>query len=398
MLTYATLQDYRDVKAITVDDSTGDATIQNYLRYATRYIERMTHRRFFPYLDIRRYSIPTLFSDLANRSLLHGDLDLEADLLDPLRVQVGSYNTLTSTTETVPSGGITALQTTLTVTDADGADALGNLRFAVGDILQIEQERLWVMEVDTSADTLVVRRGVLDTPAAAHTAGVAINKMALTTLNVGTEIFPLDFNVYPRWGLRIVWPKTWGGAYSGSYNGFRYPSIFVTGMWGFHETYPSGWVDTGMTLSAALPATATSLAVNFGGGLGAGFSSGFDAGYSPVGGLDTVGEARFQAGHMLRIDDEFLAIRKVTTSNRTIDFLRGQNGTHATSHAAGAPVYRWDVPHEIRKACFAIAKMTREADVQVGGRIGVGEVSVGVELSIPKDAAEIVNFYMRAPL
>jgi hypothetical protein len=64
----------------------------------------------------------------------------------------------------------------LAVNDADGVDAWGESpRFCPGQLLRIEAEWLEVMAVDTSANTLTVRRGVNGSTAAEHAATTGID-------------------------------------------------------------------------------------------------------------------------------------------------------------------------------------------------------------------------------
>jgi len=73
------------------------------------------------------------------------------------------------------TGGIDAAATTLDVSDADGKDAQHRPRFAVGQVLRIEDEFVEIAEVDTVTNRLTILRGVLGTTAAAHDADTAIH-------------------------------------------------------------------------------------------------------------------------------------------------------------------------------------------------------------------------------
>jgi hypothetical protein len=66
-------------------------------------------------------------------------------------------------------GGLDAATTTLTVTDADGADAHGFIpRFSPGQLLRVGAEFLRVAAVNTVTNTLTVLRGQRGTTASAH--------------------------------------------------------------------------------------------------------------------------------------------------------------------------------------------------------------------------------------
>lgn len=64
---------------------------------------------------------------------------------------------------------VNASVTTLTVADADGADPFGfTPRFSIGQLIQLDSEWLQISAVDTTLNTLTVKRGVQGSTAAAH--------------------------------------------------------------------------------------------------------------------------------------------------------------------------------------------------------------------------------------
>ena len=71
---------------------------------------------------------------------------------------------------------ITASALTLTVADADGTDEYGiTPRFSIGSLILIDSERMTVVAVNTTTNTLTVRRATNGSTAAAHTAGAAVS-------------------------------------------------------------------------------------------------------------------------------------------------------------------------------------------------------------------------------
>jgi hypothetical protein len=78
--------------------------------------------------------------------------------------------------DTVQDDPLSDSATTLTVNDADGDDINGlPRRFKIQYLLKIESEYLWVTDVNTSANTLTVRRGMNGSTAASHVQGTAIS-------------------------------------------------------------------------------------------------------------------------------------------------------------------------------------------------------------------------------
>jgi len=73
-------------------------------------------------------------------------------------------------------GGIDDSETSVLVTDVDGVGGFGfTPRFSAGNLIQIENEWCSVMSTDTSAQTMVVVRGVRGSTAATHAKDVVIS-------------------------------------------------------------------------------------------------------------------------------------------------------------------------------------------------------------------------------
>jgi len=74
------------------------------------------------------------------------------------------------------AGGINATVTTVTVTDADGADWENRTpRFSPGHLIRAGTEWMRVLETDTAANTLTVRRGENGSTAAVHAKDVQLD-------------------------------------------------------------------------------------------------------------------------------------------------------------------------------------------------------------------------------
>ena len=74
------------------------------------------------------------------------------------------------------AGGINAAVTTVTVTDADGTNWIGDTpRFDLGQLLKVESEYMTVTAVNTTTQALTVVRGVRGSTAAIHAKDVAIS-------------------------------------------------------------------------------------------------------------------------------------------------------------------------------------------------------------------------------
>jgi hypothetical protein len=109
-------------------------------------------------------------------------------------------------------------------------------------------------------------------------------------------------------------------------DGGAFPALLVEGIWGWHDRWPDAWAASGDSLQAGpLAADATVIAV--------GDADGPDAdGVRP----------RFQAGQLVRLNDEYVCLLAVDTLANTLSVQRGAHGTSAAIHS-GQPrldVYR----------------------------------------------------------
>lgn len=209
----ATLYALRQDLGFAASDTAEDARLFACLAAATALIESGAGRRFRPLLAARPQSLdphrPTeirLDADLLTlQSVTHGanetipldQIVMRAGRLTLRSGQAFRYvdspeqavtvtglwgmhddwaNAWRSSADTVQNAPLSSSATALTVTDADGADALTLLpRFQVGQILQIESEFVFVVAVNTLTNVLTVQRGVLGTAAVSHTQNTPIS-------------------------------------------------------------------------------------------------------------------------------------------------------------------------------------------------------------------------------
>jgi hypothetical protein len=377
MQIYFSLADFMGIKGITSASDAEKETLRSYLQRATREIDSICRRRFFPSYQVRRFGIPVTYMDLRNRAHIHSDLQLDADLLEAVRVQVGT-GTVIETNETVPVGGLTANATTFTASDVDGQDAQMLDRLPIGAILQMENELSIVLDRDTGTNLVTLQRGANGTMKASHAAGTIIKKHVTTTLQPGIDFHLLDFNIEPKFGIRLVFPNTWAGRYTGLAWRSRYPQIYVTGLWGYHDDAFNRYVDTADPLpTGGIDANDTTWTAD------------------NVLGSDANGGVRYRSDALYRIENELVWMTDADEETNDVTVIRGVNGTLPVAHAAGTTVYRFDVIEDIKKACFNIAKTLRDSDDSVGGRQGVTEMSVGVKITYAEDVAETLRRYVR---
>lgn len=132
----------------------------------------------------------------------------------------------------------------------------------------------------------------------------------------------------------------------------------IAGIWGYHSDYANAWLSVD-TLSANITASATSMTV------------------ADVDGDDAYGIAnRLSAGHLVKIDSEFILIVTTTPGSNTATLKRGMLGTTAAAHSSGATVYRWETEEPIRRITARQASFlyARQGSFQAETLDGIGTI------------------------
>lgn len=309
MLTYATLADFKEAKAI-VNTTVATPSMRNivsYLRRATSLINETVTRRFFPWWETRDFLIPQQFVNLRLRQFPAADIWFDQDLIEIKTVQ-GGYR---------------------------GAD------------------------------------------------GVITEQL---TFAEHTDFILLSPNLLPKYGARVIAPKYWSGDYNPSIaRNYLVPTVFFTGLWGFHTTAWEMWSDTEFVLPAALDATTKTVVL---------------PAYADH--ADEFGFPAIDQGMLLRIDDELLAVQSATVDTDadtvSLKLERGAQNSVKAAHDDAAPIRRWNVIPEIVEYAVQTAKQWREHAEQTGGRVGVNEMSIGVELDLPNDVKRGLTRYRRSTI
>lgn len=111
-------------------------------------------------------------------------------------------------------------------------------------------------------------------------------------------------------------------------------ALTVTGIWGWHDTWSLAWRDTSDAVrDDPLSSTAATVTV------------------ASVTGADSANQSpRFQVGHLLRIEDEYLrvlAVESVEDGDDRLTVQRGVSGTTAASHAQDTPIFTYQPPADV---------------------------------------------------
>lgn len=199
-----------------------------------------------------------------------------------------------------------------------------------------------------------------------------------------SSYYTLEHNIYPKSIVVVKFPDFWGGQFGANIN-TRYDEavVKIEGIWGYADyQYPREyWVDTLQVIeSGGITANQTTFNV------------------STVDSFDNYGERGFATGNLLRIDNELMEVTAIDPTLNSVTVKRGVRGSSRSAHDANSVIKRWRVRDDIMQVCLTVAKQWREANLAAGGRIGVSDQSVGVEIGIPADALEIAKSYTRSIL
>lgn len=171
--------------------------------------------------------------------------------------------------------------------------------------------------------------------------------LELTTLTNGdSSTIPLDNVILlpddaPSGGLLLMAGSTFTWAQS------PVQAVSISGIWGWHDRWSEAWRNSADTVqNNPLNSSATSLTVA-------------DADAS-----DTHDETpRFQVGHLLKIESEYVRVLAVNTVSNVLTVLRGVNGTTAAAHAQNTPIYSYQPPADVAAIALRWASILyREPD------------------------------------
>ena len=118
-------------------------------------------------------------------------------------------------------------------------------------------------------------------------------------------------------------------------------AISISGIWGWHENWSQAWRDSLDTIQDdPLPASAANLNVA-------------DADGPDRGGISP----RFQVGHLLRIESEYMRVTAIDRARNRLTILRGAQGTQAAAHPTGQRIETYDAGPAIRDLCARYAAL-----------------------------------------
>jgi len=193
--------------------------------------------------------------------------------------------------------------------------------------------------------------------------------LSLTTLTVDdTEIsssnyFLYPLSSYPKWKIEM----DRGGGEIFTFSDTPQSAVDVLGVWGWHDRWGDAWADSSDTVqdSESVAADATTLTVSD--------PDGDDVdGWSP----------RLSAGHLLKIESEYLAVTATDKDTKKLTVKRGVNGTTAAAHDNGKTIYVYRPPEVVVGATLDLAKWVYEHRSQVGGMLALPGALEGAVIKV----------------
>ena len=118
-------------------------------------------------------------------------------------------------------------------------------------------------------------------------------------------------------------------------------ALRISGVWGWHDRWSQAWRDSGDSVGdAALSATASTIGVS-------------DAMAADQDGA----RPRFQVGHLLRIEGEYLRVTAIDSSAHRLTVLRGVQGAEAAAHPRGAKIETYAPAPSVRDLTVRYAEL-----------------------------------------
>ena len=229
----------------------------------------------------------------------------------------------------------------------------------------------WVDEInlvgELGAGKLELPDDLLELVSITNGDGTAIALSDVITLPEGSFYPKHTIQLQPSSG------KVWLPASSGNVK----QVIPVVGIWGWHDRYDeTAWIDTLDTVEDnPLSNSATTITVNDADGLD-----------------ENLETPRFQAGHLLKVESEFMLVTSVNTTNNTLTVKRAVQGTTAVAHAQNTLISTFVPGGSIRLATIRLAVWRyRQKDANVFDKTTI--LATGVQItpsSIPPDVVDLL--------
>lgn len=170
-------------------------------------------------------------------------------------------------------------------------------------------------------------------------------------------------NVYPKWRLELK--KSSGVTFT--YSSDMESAITLSGVWGYHEEYPTCWQAASTLNGAIVSITATSVPVAAG--------------------------TAYDLNQYVLCDSEQMKVTAIATNTLTVE--RGVNGTTAATHLTAAALKTFVPMADIEAACIGLATwLYRNRDV-MAERIQFLDGSQIVTNEAPSHLRAVLDRYVK---
>jgi hypothetical protein len=165
-----------------------------------------------------------------------------------------------------------------------------------------------------------------------------------------------------------------------THDGDPVDAISVDGTWGYHPDWSNAWASSGDSVQDnPLSSSATLLTVT-------------DADAPEPTGYGQ----RFAVGQLLRIENEYVHVLAVNTTQNELTVARGVNGTTASSHAQNTAIDIYRPPEDVRQVCLRVATwLYKQQDAGFSLAAGSLRGQMIVPAALPEDVQQVLAPYMR---
>ena len=215
----------------------------------------------------------------------------------------------------------------------------------------------------------------------------------LTTENTATEIASADYVLmtangrYNQTPFSQIQLQPDGTTTEFAYNGTPYQANAITGPWGFHSDWSNAWEDSGDTVQdvGGIDASETVITVT-------------DAHGDDINGIPV----RFKHQQLIKIEDEYMWITDVNSTDNELTVRRARNGTTGATHANAKEIYIFRPMADVLQAMEVLSAHIYRRKDSVGtpdDRPLAGEHGqIFLPSVLPEDVKQILRPYRKEAL
>lgn len=216
---------------------------------------------------------------------------------------------------------------------------------------------------------------------------------SLTTENGDTVILPADYVLmtansrYNQTPFAKIQLQPNGTTTAFAYDGTPYQANSITGPWGYHNDWDNAWEDSGDTVKdvGGIDDSEAVVTVN-------------DADGDDINGISH----RFKQQQLIKIEDEYMWITDVNSTDDKLTVRRARNGTTGATHAQDKAIYIYRPMYDIIQAMEALTAHIYRRRTSIGTPndrpLAGAQGQLILPSVLPEDVKKILHPYRKESL